>query len=137
MVSEKLQIVLSDIGVDGKTESCCVALVCPGHSRIGRWPCPESVLPSSRAQRDSSWETLPLPACCSPCRAPFNTAFVKKDAPGSSPGIKEAKARGMPGTVLEKQVRLAWKCHADELPFFTSDKEHPRAIMENTQALPF
>lgn len=137
MVSEKLRIVLSDMGVDGKTESCCVALVCPGHSRIGRWPCPESVLPSSRAQRDFSWETLPLPAGCSLCRAPFNTAFVKRDASGSSPGIKEAKARGMPGTVPEKQVCLSWKCHADELPFFTSIKERPRAIMENTQALTF
>lgn len=57
-------------------------------------------------ERDFSWETLPLPACCSLCRAPFNTAFLKKDAPGSSPGIKEAKARDMPGTVLEKLVCL-------------------------------
>lgn len=66
-----------------------------------------------------------------------NTAFVKRDAPGSSPGIKKAKARGMSGTVPGKQVCLSWKCHADELPFFTSVKERPRAIMENTQALTF
>lgn len=106
MVSEKFQIVLSDMGVDGKTKISCVAWVYPGHSRIGQWPCPESVLPGSRAQRDFSWETLSLPASCSLCRAPFNTAFLKRDAPGSSPGIKEAKARDVPGTVLEKLVCL-------------------------------
>lgn len=104
MVSEKFHTVLSDMGVDGKTKIGCVAWVYPGHSRISRWPCPESVLPGSRAQRDLSWETLP--ACRFLCRAPSNTAFLKRDAPGSSPEIKEAEARGVPGTLLEKLVCL-------------------------------
>lgn len=59
-----------------------------------------------QGRRGISAGRLPLPTCCSLCRAPFYTAFLKRDAPGSSPGIKEAKAKDVPGTVLEKLVCL-------------------------------
>lgn len=75
-----------------------------------QWPCPESFLPSSSEQGDSSCEDLQF--CLLICKPPLTTTFAKGDrCAWFITVIEGANHRGMPGTELEKLVYISQKFH--------------------------